>query len=609
MPTGTASLRPDPVTGFRFAALRALGGGQRLLSGDPVRELVIHTIVRAGVIAAVAFGLDALASLWVTPLASIRLDAPNLTPGEARGSRAITYFLGYVGVLPAVVVALTSLAVATVGAYGSPSLLMLTPSYSRRWWDHALYPVVGRTSRFQRALILSMGLTASLLGLAGGAQVGWIQNQLPTLLFLAGLFLAALFSVLVFVIWLVDLRRPSQVAFATWRLADNILSHIEDCGKNKRALTPYVWRGVASPYPSAYREQEHLKRCIYALTELAVRTMADRQRFTARESITVLSRISKQYRSLKSRPREWDDLRRDRADPIGELPAPDIWWFERVLVEAFESIAVAAAELHYMSVARDAARELMVLTLHLAVQHPGKDSSALRLALVAFVDLLDECAQFREATVLEVVLRPATRAFGIVAKSARRNPTTLARLHDHLVSSMRLAVTNDDVVGLRALLTILTRLRIYSSTRSIVIAAAIDLGATALASRRYQAASILIDWFLPGRGGSELIAVGASEREGGLSQRAKSTPSYVGQDYVELFVLLAASRVTQITQAPLVASDHAAVDRLVAPLPDADRRARFVCERMAHAVAYPEEEVKGWLSAVTEFTDPHEHAA
>src|SRR2546427_1748218 len=131
-------------------------GAARLLSGDPVRELVTRTLFRAGLIAVFTLALDLIATHWETPLALITLEGRNIGDGERLGPRLITFLLGYLGVLPTVVVALTSLAVATMGAYGSPSLLMLTPSYSRRWWDKALFPMVGRTSRFQRALILSL---------------------------------------------------------------------------------------------------------------------------------------------------------------------------------------------------------------------------------------------------------------------------------------------------------------------------------------------------------------------------------------------------------------------------------------------------------------------
>ena len=276
----------------------------------------------------VALAIDLVSSMTFGPPSSF-----------AFGEQAVTFLLAYLGIVPAFLIALTSFAVSALTAVGSPSLFLLHRRYSLTRWEIPFWVLHGRTNRFHRALVLSLGLVASLLLLATGRQLGWSGNYPPTLLYVVFLVALVLVSTVVLLYWLIALRRPSEVVRETRLMGEDVIGEVIDSTEVGGLSRPIDWRGTTSPYRCRYQEQEDLKRCLYALSDFAVRMLLDGQRFTAREAtaavVTLFRKVMARRASL---PPLWNILW-DRSGR-SEEPTPD--WFYRLIAESLESILLAA---------------------------------------------------------------------------------------------------------------------------------------------------------------------------------------------------------------------------------------------------------------------------
>jgi hypothetical protein len=575
--------------------------------GDPLRVFVATVVFHVVEIASIALVLDYVASSFSSPLSAWSVGATPASQIPSLGERAVTFALAYVAFLPAFLLAMTSLAVSTTSAFGSPSLLLLHRRY--RSWENVLKnPLVvlhGRTNPFHRALVFGIGTIAALVTLAVSRQVNFTGNHLPALLFVGAIFALALISALALTVWLIQVRGPSVVVRELHSMARDVIVEITAAQPAPRLTRLIRWRGVASPYRSMYQEQEDLKQAVFSLAEVGARSLTDRQRFASREAVTALGRIADMFRSRRVLVApEWDTLwTRDggAAEPLED-------WFERVLVEAFESVLLAAIAFRYVSVASDVRDELARLGLWLTWRRAPKSNWALRRLFAAVENCVDEAVDAKDVEVMRQLLPLARRLFGAVSRRRLATTQLLSRVHEGSTGMSYRAVVTGDVSAVRAILATLKDLGVSRRpARGVVAASVLDLAAIALASRSYGVASVVIDWFItpPATGATPATpptmfveAVRAHSMTG--VRLCEYVPDYVRTEYFQLSVLLTAARVRQIhrTIDPGLQKE---VQHFASSLPDRLARAKLVCQRIAPIVAMSETERRAWEAEIDHF--------
>ena len=203
---------------------------------DPAKQFGALVVLHASFIGVVALAIDLVSSMTFGPPSSF-----------AFGEQAVTFLLAYLGIVPAFLIALTSFAVSALTAVGSPSLFLLHRRYSLTRWEIPFWVLHGRTNRFHRALVLSLGLVASLLLLATSRQLGWSGNYPPTLLYVVFLVALVLVSTVVLLYWLIALRRPSEVVRETRLMGEDVIGEVIDSTEVGGLSRPIDWRGTTSP--------------------------------------------------------------------------------------------------------------------------------------------------------------------------------------------------------------------------------------------------------------------------------------------------------------------------------------------------------------------------
>jgi hypothetical protein len=554
-------------------------------------------------IALVAIALDVAASSLSSPLSEWSIGATAVQATPSLGERAATFLLGYVAFFPAFLLAMTSLAVATTAAFGSPSLLLLYRRY--RSWESPTVVLHGRTNRFHRSLVFGLGLTAALLALTASRQLHLTGNHLPAVLFVGALLVFAVLSTLLLAVWLIQLRNPSDVVREVHGMAHDVIAEITAGHPDAHLSRLIRWRGVASPYRCRYQEQEDLKQSVFALAEVGARSLTDRQRFASREAVRALGTVADSFRRRRSwvAP-EWTSLwTRD-----GERTEEAEDWFERVLVEAFESVLLAAIGFRYVSVTSDAGRELKRLGLALTWRRSRRSDYALRRLLAAVENCVDEAVDAKDVEAMHLLLPLAYRMLAAVSRPPFRSEPVFARIHERSTGMAYRAVVTGDIAALRALLAMLKQLSTSRpSAQGVVSASVLDLAAVALASRSYGAASVLIDWFITPPGTSSASAMtprlfeeAVSSHPLGGRRMCNYVPEYVRPEYYQLSVLLTAARIRQI-HTTVTLELQADVRSYVASLPDRLARAKLVCDRIGPAVALSTDELRDWAKELAHF--------
>jgi hypothetical protein len=478
--------------------------------------------------------------------------------------------------------------------------------YQFELWELPLVVMHGRTNRFHRALVLGLGLSAALLTLAVSRQLGWSGNHLPAVLFVGALLLLATVSALLLVIWLVQLRSPSDVVREIHAMAHDVIAEItanQPTGHLKRLIR---WRGVASPYRCRYQEQEDLKQLVVALAEAGARSLTDRQRFASREAVRALGTIADAFRAKRGMLAiEWTSLW--TRDGKGTEEQED--WFQRLLVEAFESVLLAAISFRYVSVVIDTRRELRRLALTLTWRRSRKSDYALRRLIAAVENCVDEAVDAKDVEVMQQLIPLARRVFGALSRAGMRSQPIFSRLHERATGMAYRAIVTGDIGATRAILAMLKDLGTdRPATLRPASVTVLDLTAIALASRSYASASVLVDWFItpPASGSTPAVTPKAFEEAvaghpfRGDGRVCAHVPEYVRPEYYQIAVLLIAARVRQI-QRTMAAGLKEQVQAYASSLPDGLARCKLVCERIGPVVALADDEKRAWSDELAQF--------
>src|SRR5260370_5037249 len=300
------------------------------LPGD-VRRQVTDILFRMAVIALFIVGLDIVSSM-----------IPQITVARF-GDQTRADFVGglfrFFSILPALLLALTSFAVTGLSPYGNPALILLYRWHRIRWWERP-FLFFGRSNLLYRAMVLGLGLVPGLFLLQARKSMGLSNNTVPTVIVVV--ILAALLStsLVSLVLWVISLRRQSDVIQHTYLLGCDLFQHLERITHGKGKLTTRTATDNSGK-ASRYEEQEDMKRCVAALTEAAIRSLELEQRLAASEATLALRRLDGVAKDALL-PRGWEKLgpnSEDRCD-----------WLQELFVEAIESVVVAAVDLHYFSV-------------------------------------------------------------------------------------------------------------------------------------------------------------------------------------------------------------------------------------------------------------------
>src|SRR2546426_7105122 len=197
-------------------------------------------------------------------------------------------------------------------------------------------------------MVLGLGLVAALFLLRSSKALGLSNNGLPALAVVVVLAAFLSTSLISLVLWIISLRRPSDVIQCTFLMGCDLLHHLERIKNGNGKLTPR--RGTdGSSEGACYEEQEEMRRCVSALTETASRSLEARQRLAAREATLALGRLD-DLAQRSALPWGWEQL--------GSPPEARPDWLQALFVDALESIVVAGADLHYFSVGSPGAQGL-----------------------------------------------------------------------------------------------------------------------------------------------------------------------------------------------------------------------------------------------------------
>lgn len=580
MPQAQATSRP--IDRIRF------GTG---LPGD-IRRQVADILLRVVIIAVVVAALDIVTShLPRIDVVQLRGISSHLDDQTRAGF--VEGLFKFFGIIPALLLALTSFAVTGLTPYGNPALILLYRWHRMRPWER-LFLLFGRTNLLYRAMVLGLGLVAALFLLQSSKSMGLSNNGLPALVvvvFLAAFLITSLISL---VFWVISLRRPSDVIQHTFLIGSDLLQHLERIKGGHGKLTPRQ-ESDGSEDASCYEEQEEMRRCVSALTETAARSLELRQRLAAREAMLALRRLD-DVAQRSQLPEGWELL----GSPAAARPD----WLQKLFVEAIESIVVAAADLHYFSVGclgADGLADIGKRVVDASANWPGR-IGVMDRTLEAFENTIDECVANNELELCGLLLQGlcdvVTRS---VANRQLFQSAVRGQLGRRVVEMLARSVVTNDIPSLRASLGYLRQLCESAATDATpdVISAIFSLGAIALTSRLYEAASVLVDQaalhFDPD--GSRFAAV-VRPWPPNPDYRPPGVPRYVSTDYFQLFLLAAMTRSLAI-RSPGWASDPVAVScRFADGLTDRVKRVRSIVRRIGAIAKYDDKELADWEAQV-----------
>ncbi len=535
------------------------------LPGD-VRRQVTDILFRMVVIALFIVGLDIVTSM-----------IPQITVARF-GDQTRADFVGglfrFFSILPALLLALTSFAVTGLSPYGNPALILLYRWHRIRWWERP-FLFFGRSNLLYRAMVLGLGLVSGLFLLQASKSMGLSNNTVPTLIVVV--ILAALLStsLVSLVLWVISLRRPSDVIQHTYLLGCDLFQHLERITHGKGKLTTRTATDNSGK-ASRYEEQEDMKRCVAALTEAAIRSLELEQRLAASEATLALRRLDGVAKDALL-PRGWEKLgpnSEDRCD-----------WLQELFVEAIESVVVAAVDLHYFSVGCLGAASLADIGVRLTdanVTWPGR-SRAKELEVGGLL--------------LEGLHDVVTAGIDNPELTGARGTLT-ARVVEMLIR----CVIADDIPSLRSALACLRKLCEQQTQPPVaeITTAVLSLGAIALASRAHAAGSVLVDyaalWFDPDGRRFEAVVRAWPPSDDFTPTKV---PSYVTKEYFQLFLVLAVTRSLAIKHQDGWHAEVVDVTRdFTIGLTDRTKRATVTIKRLGAVVRYPPDEVKTWVDEV-----------
>jgi hypothetical protein len=553
------------------------------LPGD-VRRQVTDILFRTVVIALFIVGLDVVTSA-----------IPQITVarfGDQTRADFVSGLFKFYSILPALLLALTSFAVTGLSPYGNPALILLYRWHRIRWFERP-FLFFGRTNLLYRAMVLGLGLVLGLFLLQPSRSMGLSNNTVPTLLVVV--ILAALLStsLVSLVLWVISLRRPSDVIQHTYLLGCDLFQHLERIKHGHGRLTTRT-ASDDSVDASRYEEQEDMKRCVNALTEAAIRSLELEQRLAASEATLALRRLDALAQTALL-PLGWEKL-----GPNSEGRDD---WLQELFVQAIESVVVAAVDLHYYSVGCLGAESLADIGIRLTdakVNWPGR-GRVFERTLEAFTNTIDECAAAKELEVGGLLLE----GLHDVVTAAIKNPDlTPARgtLTARVVEMLTRSVIEDDIPSLRSALACLRKVCELETQPPVaeITTAILSLGAIALASRAHETGSVLVDyaalWFDPDGRRFEAVVRAWPPRDDFTPTKV---PSYVTREYFQLFIVLAVTRSLAIKHHD--GWQEAVVDAtrdFTTGLADRTKRATVTIKRMGAVVRYPPDEVKAWVDQV-----------
>lgn len=586
---------------------RGVGAAVRsALRLDATQWRVLGLVARALVVASVVCAFDALP--WTAP-ESVRSLGAHFVVGLADRRDYVGGLLTLSGLPTALLVTLTSLAIGTLSPYANPAPLLL----HRRWpttaleWFHALV-FLGRGNPFLFALQGSLYVSASLAGLLVLEAAGWAALRRPTLLAVTLLAIWNLALLLYFVFWTVRLRQPEQLIEHLRLLARNRLESLSTRagGFTDRAheSAPRV-SAVSSPreYSYQYVEQAETAEVILALGQALLRAATDAQPSLAIQAAAALKDALSLTREAHAVP-EWGAT---SEGPRGS-------WASELVVEALGEGLATAGEKHVHRPGEEIAKtlaEALRATTRVGRPQDPNDRRVVAAILSAQTLAFQRCSVARETALRDYILDRFQPALADLRRHWKHRLSTL--LLSEIGTMAREALRREDVGGLRGALGLL---HATVGPRTAAIELVLDLGATGIALRADRTTSALAGWCVSvlDPSGSRIPLAAeemlARERRRALTAirtaKPPTRPTYVGTDYVRVFLALLGGRAGHYVP-PWPEASLEKVSRVVwadsGGLPNPRERAAWVCERISNVVGLAAVETERWVGSVLRVVD------
>lgn len=620
--------------------------------GRFVRDIVIRSLVIAGVVLGLDFIPNALVTLSSGAWSSISQSILNVLPpvmvgvpksnvhsffdalqtGLSQISSSLTSLAKYepnqesrrglvttllqlFGVAPAIVIALTSFAVTGLAAYGNPSFVLLYRWRSRRPWERVLGVLSGRSNPLHRSLVLSVSLVGGLLLLAGSFDVGVTRNHVGPLaaaVILAGLLVLNFLWLLV---WILTLRRPSDTIVEILSMGKDVLAYVHDplriAGRLHKSTRQFRFPTFPFDYEDdkwciCWDEQEEIRRCLQGLTEFVLRALEQRQRTAALEATRAIAVLC-DWASATKFPSDWKFLRRVEHGDSCELPD----WLLEEFVHSFESIVAECADLHYYSVAIEAIRKLREIGYQLITdaqgKWPGRDR-VLRRTLDALMNGFILCVLSEDLEIRDPVLEAMRHIFSERPTGKEVMGADSNFLRNNVTGLGVWAVQKDDIGSVRSILKqIMECERLVERDLDELMMAVLSLGTIALGVRKYACATALVDYACDNKQRGESLMKAMTRLLVKPSPQMKYLPLYVDWDYGVIFCVLVVTRAL-VWGRDWSLAQAAEVNKFVVERRMENKNpsnwAKVTILRMGNAASYPPEDIKPWADFVDRFVPP-----